>query len=142
MKKLDENKGACEKVNTSSAVAHKSDSKPQLKDRTAQQQGVEGAGKTQSSKSCPQQKDVDAKALNQHNGLPFVHQDPADKQKAPAKAQNVDRAPQLAECQRQLVPQKGKNESKGPAASAASREAVPSTSRAVSDMGCEVTHTR
>ncbi|NXP34383.1 MYLK3 kinase, partial [Leiothrix lutea] len=122
--------------------AHKSDSKPQLKDRTAQQQGVEGAGKTQSSKSCPQQKDVDAKALNQHNGLPFVHQDHADKQKAPAKAQNVDRAPHLAECQRQLVPQKaGKNESKGPAAGAASREAVPSTSRATSATGCEVTHT-
>ncbi|XP_072790453.1 myosin light chain kinase 3 isoform X4 [Taeniopygia guttata] len=143
VKKLVENKGACEKVNTASAVAHKADLKPQLKDRTAQQQGVEGAGKTQSSKSCPQQKDIDAKAVNQHNGLPFIHQDHADNQNAPAKAQKVDRAPGLDECHRQLVPQKaGKNENKAPAAGAASREAVPSTSRAVSDTGCEVTHTR
>ncbi|XP_066051089.1 myosin light chain kinase 3 isoform X1 [Chamaea fasciata] len=143
VKKLDENRGACEKVNTSSAVAHKPDSKPQLKDRTAQQQEVEGAGKPQSSKSCPQQKDIDAKTLNQHNGLPFVHQDHADNQKAPAKAQNVDRAPHLDECHRQPVPQKaGKKENKPTAASAASREAVPSTSRAISDTGCEVTHTR
>lgn len=140
MKKLDENKGACEKVNTSSAVGHKSDSKPQLKDRTAQQQGGEGAGKTQSTKSCPQQKDIDVKALNQHNGLLFVHQDHRENQNAPAKAQNVDRAPGPDECHRQLVHQKaGKNENK-PAA--ASREAVPSTSRAISDTGCEVTHTR
>ncbi|NWT55430.1 MYLK3 kinase, partial [Erythrocercus mccallii] len=123
--------------------AHKSDSKLQLKDRTAQQQGVEGAGKTQSSKSCPQQKDIDVKALNQHNGLPFVHQDHTDNQSAPAKAQNVDRAPRLAECHRQLVQQKaGKNENKAAAPSAAPREAVPSTSRAISDTGCEVTHTR
>ncbi|NWS28048.1 MYLK3 kinase, partial [Polioptila caerulea] len=122
--------------------AHKADSKPQLKDRTAQQQGVEGAGKTQSSKSCPQQKDIDVKALNQHNGLPFVHQDHAGSQNAPAKAQKVDRAPGLDECHRQLVHQKpGKNENKPPAPSAASREAVPSTSRALSDTGCEVTHT-
>ncbi|NXR56615.1 MYLK3 kinase, partial [Hippolais icterina] len=119
--------------------AHKSDSKAQLKDRTAQQQGAEGAGKTQSSKSCPQQKDIDVKALNQHNGLPFVHQDHADNQNAPAKAQNVDRAPCLDECHRQPVHQKaGKNENKP----AAAREAVPSTSRAISDTGCEVTHTR
>ncbi|NXO37364.1 MYLK3 kinase, partial [Locustella ochotensis] len=122
--------------------AHKSDSKPQLKDRTAQQQGVEGAGKTQSSKSCPQQKDIDVKALNQHNGLPFVHQDHADNQNTSAKAQNVARAPRLDECHRQPVHQKaGKNENKPAAASVASREAVPSTSRAVSDTGCEVTHT-
>ncbi|XP_058701921.1 myosin light chain kinase 3 isoform X2 [Poecile atricapillus] len=143
VKKLDENKGACEKVNTSSAVAHKADSKPQIKDRTAQQQGVEGAGKTQSSKSCPQQKDVDVKALNQHNGLPLVHQDHVGNQNAPAKTQNVDKAPRLDECHRQLVHQKpGKNENKPAAPSAASREAVPSTSRAISDTGCEVTHTR
>ncbi|NWI07614.1 MYLK3 kinase, partial [Tichodroma muraria] len=117
------------------AVAHKADSKPQLKDRTAQQQG---AGKTQSSKSCPQRKDIDVKALNQHNGLPFGHQDHADNQNAPAKAQNVDRAPGLDECHRQPVHQKpGKNENKPPAPSAASREAVPSTSRAISDTGCE-----
>ncbi|NXQ24176.1 MYLK3 kinase, partial [Alaudala cheleensis] len=120
------------------AVAHKSEPKAQLKDRTAQQQGGEGAGKTQSSKSCPQQKDIDVKALNQHNGLPFVHQDHADNHNAPAKAQKVDRAPHLDECHRQLVDQKaGKNENKA----AAPREAVPSTSRAISDTGCEVTHT-
>ncbi|NWH32891.1 MYLK3 kinase, partial [Chloropsis hardwickii] len=124
-------------------VAHKADSKPQPKDRTAQQQGAEGAGKAQSSKSCPQQKDIDVKALNQHNGLPFGHQDPAGNQNAPAKAQNVDRAPGLDECHRQLVHQKpGKNDNKPPAPSVASREAVPSTSRAISDTGCEVTHTR
>ncbi|XP_048172629.1 myosin light chain kinase 3 isoform X2 [Corvus hawaiiensis] len=143
VKKLDENKGACEKVNSSSAIAHKADSKPQLKERTAQQQGVESAGNIQSSKSSPQQKDVGVKALNQRNGLPFVHQDHAGSQNAPAKAQNVDRAPRLDECHRQLVHQKpGKNENKPPAPSAASREAVPSTSRAISDTGCEVTHTR
>ncbi|NWZ80509.1 MYLK3 kinase, partial [Poecile atricapillus] len=125
------------------AVAHKADSKPQIKDRTAQQQGVEGAGKTQSSKSCPQQKDIDVKALNQHNGLPLVHQDHVGNQNAPAKTQNVDKAPCLDECHRQLVHQKpGKNENKPAAPSAASREAVPSTSRAISDTGCEVTHTR
>ncbi|RMC09059.1 hypothetical protein DUI87_14064 [Hirundo rustica rustica] len=143
VKKLDENKGACEKVNTSSAAAHKSDSKPQLKDRTAQQQGVEGAGKTQSSKSCPQQKDIDVKALDQHNGLPSVHHDHADNKNTPARAQNVGRAPGLEECHRQLVHQKaGKNENKPAARSVVSREAVPSTSRAISDTGCEVTHTR
>ncbi|NXR16976.1 MYLK3 kinase, partial [Cinclus mexicanus] len=125
------------------AVAHKADPKPQVKDRTAQQQGVGGAGKTQSSKSCPQQKDINVKASNQNNGLPFVHQEHAGNQNAPAKAQNVDRAPSLDECHGQLVPQKpGKNESKPAAVSAAPREAVPSTSRAVSDTGCEVTHTR
>ncbi|NWU22311.1 MYLK3 kinase, partial [Dyaphorophyia castanea] len=122
--------------------AHKADSKPQLRERTAQQQGVEGAGNTQSSKSCPRQKDVDVKALNQHNGLPLVHQDHAGNQTAPAKAQNGDRAPRLDECCRQLVHQKpGKSENKPPAPSAASREAVPSTSQAISDTGCEVTHT-
>ncbi|NXU00527.1 MYLK3 kinase, partial [Buphagus erythrorhynchus] len=113
------------------AVAHKADSKPQLKDRTAQQQGVEGAGKTQSSKSCPQQKDIDVRASNQNNGLPLVHQDHAGNQNAPAKAQNVDRAPGLAECHRQLVHQKpGKNENKAGAGSVAARGAVP-------DSGCE-----
>ncbi|NWZ96256.1 MYLK3 kinase, partial [Nesospiza acunhae] len=116
------------------AAAHKADSKPQLKDRTAQQQGVEGAGKPQTSKSCPQQKDIDVKAVNQHNGLPFVHQDRGGNQNAPAEGQKGDRAPGPAECHRQLVHQKpGKNESKA----AASREAAPSTSRAISDTGCE-----
>ncbi|KAI1235396.1 Myosin light chain kinase 3, partial [Lamprotornis superbus] len=144
MKKPDEIKGACEKVNTSSAVANKADSKPQLKDRTAQQQGVEDAGKTQSSKSCPQQKDIDGRASNQNNGLPLVHQDHAGNQNAAAKAQNVDRAPGLAECHRQLVSSQkpGKKENKPGAGSVAAQEAVPSTSRAVSDTGCEVTHTR
>ncbi|NXF23927.1 MYLK3 kinase, partial [Rhodinocichla rosea] len=116
------------------AVARKADSKPQLKDRTAQQQGVEGAGKTQSSKSCLQQKDIAVKAVNQHNGLPFVHQDGAGNQNAPAEAQKGDKAPGPAECHRQLVHQKpGKNES----TAAAAREAAPSTSRAIHDTGCE-----
>nr|XP_009484881.1 PREDICTED: myosin light chain kinase 3 [Pelecanus crispus] len=109
-KKLDENKGACEKVNTSSAVAHKADSKPQVKERTVQQQAAE---------------------------------DHVGNQNVPAKAHDMDRAPHLDECHRQLVHQKlGENENKRPSSSAASREAVPSTSRAISDTGCEVTHTR
>ncbi|XP_032853975.2 myosin light chain kinase 3 isoform X2 [Tyto alba] len=142
-KKLDENKGACEKVNASSAVAHKADAKPKVKERTAQQQVVEGAGKTQSSKSCQQQKDVGVKALNQHNGLPFVNQDHAGNRNVPAKAHDMDRTPRLDECHRQLVHQKlRKNENKPPLLSEASREAVPSATRAVSDSGCEVTHTR
>ncbi|XP_029882767.1 myosin light chain kinase 3 isoform X4 [Aquila chrysaetos chrysaetos] len=142
-KKLDENKGACEKVNASSAVAHKADSKPQVKERTAQQQLVDGAGKTHSSKSCQQQKDVGVKALNQHNGLPFVNQDHVGNQNVPAKAHDMDRAPRLDKCHRQLVHQKlRENENKPPSSSAASREAVPSTSQAISDTGCEVTHTR
>ncbi|NWU64029.1 MYLK3 kinase, partial [Pterocles burchelli] len=120
------------------AVAHKADSKPQVKERTAQQQAVEGAGKTQSFKSCQQQKDVGVKALNQHNGLPFVNQDHVGNQNVPAKAHDMDRAPRLDECRRQLVHQKlGENENKPPLSSVASREAVPSTSRAISDTGCE-----
>ncbi|NXX20611.1 MYLK3 kinase, partial [Podargus strigoides] len=123
------------------AVAHKADSKPQIKERTAQQQAVEGAGKTQSSKSCQQQKDIGVKALNQHNGLPFVNQDHAGNQNVPSKAHDMDRAPHLDECHRQLVHQKlQENENKPPLLSAASREAVPCTSRAISDTGCEVTH--
>ncbi|KAM6063532.1 myosin light chain kinase 3 isoform 1-T1 [Theristicus caerulescens] len=142
-KKLDENKGACEKVNASSAVAHKADSKPQVKETVAQQQAVEGAGKTHSSKSCQQQKDVGVKALNQHNGLPFVNQDHVGNQNVPAKAHDMDRAPHLDECHRQLVHQKlRENENKPPSTSVASREAVPSTSQAISDTEREVTHTR
>ncbi|NXT94416.1 MYLK3 kinase, partial [Anhinga rufa] len=125
-----------------SAVAHKADSKPQVKERTAQQQAVEGDGKTHSSKSCQQQKDVGVKALNQHNGLPFVNQDHVGNQNVPAKAHDMDRVPHLDECHRQLVHQKlRENENKPPSSSAASREAVPSTSQAISDSGCEVTHT-
>ncbi|OPJ86466.1 myosin light chain kinase 3 isoform A [Patagioenas fasciata monilis] len=142
-KKLDEKKGACEKVNTCSAVAHKADSKPQFKERTVQQQAVEGAGKTHGSKSCQQQKDIGVKALNQHNGPPSVNQDHAGNQNVPAKAHDTDRAPCPDECHRVLVHQKpGENENKAPRCSAASREAVPSTSQAISDTGCEVTHSR
>ncbi|XP_027540810.1 myosin light chain kinase 3 [Neopelma chrysocephalum] len=142
-KKLDENKGTCEKVNTSGAVAHKGDSKPQVKERTAQQQVVEGAVKTHSGKSFQQQRDIGVEALNQHNGLPFIHEDHVGNQNVPAKAQIMDRAPRPDECHRQLVHQKlGKNENKPPASSVAPREAVPSTSQAISDTGREVTHTR
>ncbi|KAM6250446.1 myosin light chain kinase 3 isoform 1-T1 [Spheniscus humboldti] len=142
-KKLDENKGASEKMNTSSAVACKADSKPQVKERTVQQQAVEGAGKAHSSKSCQQQKDVGVKALNQHNGLPVINQDHVGNQNVPAKAHDMDRAPHLDECHRQLVHQKlRENENKPPSSSAASRGAVPSTSQAISDTGCGVTHTR
>ncbi|NWQ70244.1 MYLK3 kinase, partial [Neopipo cinnamomea] len=133
---------ACEKVNTSGAVAHKADSKPQVKERTSQEQVVEGAGKTHSNKSSQQQKDIGVKGLNQHNGLPLIHEDHVGNQNVPTKAQNMDRAPCPDECHRQLVHQKlGKNENKPPPSSAASREAVPSTSQAISDTGCEVTHT-
>ncbi|NXK10516.1 MYLK3 kinase, partial [Herpetotheres cachinnans] len=120
------------------AVAHKADSKPQVTERTAQQPVVEGAGKTHSSKSCQQQKDVGVKALNQHNGLPFVNKEHVGNQNVPAKAHDMDRAPCLDECHEQLVHQKlRRNENKPPSPSAASREAVPSTSRAVSDTGCK-----
>uniref|UniRef100_A0A8B9TGI0 Myosin light chain kinase 3 n=1 Tax=Anas platyrhynchos TaxID=8839 RepID=A0A8B9TGI0_ANAPL len=143
VKKLNLNKEACEKVNASSVVANKSDSKSQAKERTAQQQAVEGAGKKQSSKSCQQQKDVGVKALNQHNGLPFVNQDHVGNQNVPVKAHDMDGAPRLDECSRQPVHQKlGENENKPPLPSAASREAVPSPSQAISDTGCEVTSTR
>ncbi|XP_010073348.1 PREDICTED: myosin light chain kinase 3-like [Pterocles gutturalis] len=109
-KKLDASKGACEKVIAAGAVAHKADSKPQVKERTAQQQAVE---------------------------------DHVGNQNVPAKAHDTDRAPRLDECHKQLVHQKlGENENKPPLSSVASREAVPSTSRAISDTGCEVTHTR
>ncbi|XP_010159695.1 PREDICTED: myosin light chain kinase 3 [Eurypyga helias] len=105
-KKLDENKGPCKKVNASSAVAHRADFKPQVKEGTA---------------------------IEDHVG----------NQNVPAKAHDTDRTPHLDECHRQLVHQKlGENENKPPSSSAASREAVPSTSQAISDTGCEVTHTR
>ncbi|KAM6354118.1 myosin light chain kinase 3 [Alca torda] len=142
-KKLDENNGVRAKVNASSAVAHKADPKPQVKERRAQQQAVEGAGKTHSSKSCQQPKDVGVKTLNQHNSLPFVNQDHVGNQNVPAKAHDMDRALRLDECHGQLVHQKlRENENKPPSSSAASREAGPSTSRAISDTGCEVTRTR
>ncbi|NWR29417.1 MYLK3 kinase, partial [Tachuris rubrigastra] len=116
--------------------AHKADSKPQVKERTAQQQVVEGVDKTRSNKSSQQQKDIDVKALNQHNGLPLIHEHHVGNQNVPAKAQNLDRAPCPDQCHRQLVHQKlGKNENKPPPPSVASREAVPSTSQAISDMG-------
>ncbi|XP_074769814.1 myosin light chain kinase 3 isoform X1 [Athene noctua] len=141
-KKLDENKGACEKVNASSAVAHKADSKPQAKERTVQQQVVEGAGKTQNSKSCQQQKDIGVKALNQHNGLPSINQDHVGNQNVPAKAHDTAGVPRLDECHRPLVHEKLRKYENKPLSSAASREAVPSTARAISDTGCEVTRTR
>uniref|UniRef100_A0A803WG10 Myosin light chain kinase 3 n=1 Tax=Ficedula albicollis TaxID=59894 RepID=A0A803WG10_FICAL len=105
VKKPDEVKGACEKVNTSSAVASKAESKAQPKDRPAQQQGTEGAGKTPSSKSCPQQRDIDVRAPSQSNGLPSVHQDRAGSHSAAAEAQEAGRAPGPAEGRRQRVPQ-------------------------------------
>ncbi|KAM4637864.1 myosin light chain kinase 3 [Amazona ochrocephala] len=138
-KTLDENKGACETVNISNAVTHKTDSKLQVKERIAQQQVVEGAGKTHSSKSCQQRKELGVKDLNQHNGLPFINQDHVGNQNVPAKAHDVD----LDKCHRQLVHQKlGEDENRPSLSSVASWEAVPSTSRAISDTGCEVTHTR
>ncbi|XP_053934618.1 myosin light chain kinase 3 isoform X2 [Cuculus canorus] len=140
---LDVQKRACGKVDASSAIAHKADSKPQVKERRVQQQAAEGAGKTHGSKSCQQQKDIGVKALNQHNGLSFVNQDHLGNQNVPAKAHDMDRAPCLEGCHGQPVHQQlGKNENKPPPSSVASREAVPSTSQAVSDTGCEVTHTR
>ncbi|XP_061211624.1 myosin light chain kinase 3 isoform X2 [Neopsephotus bourkii] len=138
-KKLHDNKGACETVNISSAVTQKTDSKLQVKERAAQQQVVEGAGKTHSSKSCKQQMELGVKDLNQHNGLPFINQDHVGNQNVPAKAHDVD----LDECHRQLVHQKlGEDENRPSFSSVASWEAVPSTSRAIYDTGCEVTHTR
>ncbi|NWH24454.1 MYLK3 kinase, partial [Grus americana] len=118
--------------------ACKADSKPQVKERTTQQQVVEGAGKTHSPESCQEQKDVGVKALNQHNGLPLVNQAHVGSQNVPAKARGTDRASHLGACHRQLVHQKlGENENKPPSSSVASREAVPSTSQAISHTGCE-----
>lgn len=140
VKKLDENSGGCKKVNASSAVAHKADSRPQTKERTAQQKAVEGTGKAW---SCQQQKDVGVKALNQHNGLPFINQDHVGNQDVPVKAHNMDRTPRPDECHKQLFHQNLKeNEKKPPSQSMALQEAVPSTSQAISDTGCEVTQTR
>ncbi|XP_062442061.1 myosin light chain kinase 3 [Rhea pennata] len=142
-KKSEENSGAFEKVNTSSATAQKIDSKLQVKERPAPLQAAEGAGKAQSSKVCQQRKDTGVKALNQHNGLPFANQDRVGNQSAPAKANDTDRAPRLEERCRQLFHQKlGQDEPKPVRLSAASREAAPSVSRAISDAGCEVTCTR
>ncbi|XP_064016379.1 myosin light chain kinase 3 isoform X2 [Pogoniulus pusillus] len=142
-KKPDENKGPCEKVNACSAVAYKADSKPQDQERTVQQQVVEGASKTHSSENCQQQKDIGVKALDQHNGLPSVSQDCVGKHNVPAETNDTKSAPHLDECHRQLVHQKlEENENKPPSLSAASQEAVPSPSRAISDTGREVTHTR
>ncbi|NXD39149.1 MYLK3 kinase, partial [Copsychus sechellarum] len=120
------------------AVASKAESKAQPKDRTAQQQGAEGAGKPQSSKSCPQQRDIGVRASNQNNGLPSVHQDHAGSRSAPTGAREVGRA---AGCPGQPAPQEpGRDGSGAGAASAASRGAVPCTPRG-SDTGAEVTHT-
>ncbi|XP_016156682.1 PREDICTED: myosin light chain kinase 3 [Ficedula albicollis] len=140
VKKPDEVKGACEKVNTSSAVASKAESKAQPKDRPAQQQGTEGAGKTPSSKSCPQQRDIDVRAPSQSNGLPSVHQDRAGSHSAAAEAQEAGRAPGPAEGRRQRVPQEPGSDGGG-AAGPAWRGALPSTPRP-GDTGGEVTHTR
>ncbi|XP_056356585.1 myosin light chain kinase 3 isoform X2 [Oenanthe melanoleuca] len=128
VKKPDEVKAACEKVNICSAAASKAEPQAQPKDRTAQQQGAEGAGKAQSSKSCPQQRDIDVRASSQKNGL---H---AGSPSAAAEAQGP------AECHGQHVLQEpGSSGSSGSRAGAAS--AGPSTSRPC-DTGREVTHTR
>ncbi|XP_042677310.1 myosin light chain kinase 3 isoform X3 [Centrocercus urophasianus] len=140
VKKLDEDSRGCKKVNASIAVAYKADSRPQAKERTAQQKAVEGTGKAW---SCQQQKDFGVKALNQHNGLPFINQDHVGNQDVPVKAHNMGRAPCPEECHKQLFHQKPKeNENKPPSRSMALQEAVPSTSQALSDTGCEVTQTR
>ncbi|POI34999.1 hypothetical protein CIB84_001249, partial [Bambusicola thoracicus] len=140
VKKLDENSGGCKKVNALSAVAHRADSRPQTKERTAQQKAIEGTGKAW---SCQQQKDVGVKALNQRNGLPFINQDHVANQDVSVKAHNMDRTPCPDECHKQLFHQKLKDsENKSPSQSLALQEAVPSTSQAISDTGCEVTQTR
>ncbi|NXA35005.1 MYLK3 kinase, partial [Eudromia elegans] len=127
-------------VNSSTATTRKVDSKPQVKERTAGLQAVEGAGKTQSSKICQPPKDIGVKALSQHNGLPSLRQDPVGTQSAPAKTKDVDRAPHLEEHHRQLLQQKlGEKEPKPARLGAASREAAPSTSQAVPDTGSDVT---
>lgn len=127
-------------MNASSDVADKPDSRPQTKERTAQQKVVEGTGKAW---SCQQQKDLGVKALNQHNGLPFINRDHVGNQDVPVKVHNVGRALCPDECHKQLFHQKLKeNENKPPSQSMALQEAVPSTSQAISGTGCEVTQTR
>uniref|UniRef100_A0A669R6J9 Myosin light chain kinase 3 n=1 Tax=Phasianus colchicus TaxID=9054 RepID=A0A669R6J9_PHACC len=140
VKKLEENSRGCKKVNASIAVAHKADSRPQAKERTAQQKAVEDTGKAW---SCHQQKDFDVKALNQRNGLPFINQDHVGNQDVPVKAHNMGKSPCSNECHKQLFHQKLKeNENKPLSQSMALQEAVPSTSQALSDTACEVTQTR
>ncbi|NWI15089.1 MYLK3 kinase, partial [Crypturellus soui] len=130
-------------MNSSTATTRQVDLKPQVKERIAQLQAVEGAGKTQSSKICQQPKDIGVKALNQHNGLPSLHQEPVGTQNAPAKEKNVSRAQHLEEHHRRQLHQKlGEKEVKPAQLDAASQEAAPSTSQAMSDAGCEVTRTR
>ncbi|NWJ02055.1 MYLK3 kinase, partial [Crypturellus undulatus] len=125
-------------MNSSTATTHQVDLKPQVKERIAQLQAVEGAGKTQSSQICQQPKDIGVKALNQHNGLPSLHQEPVGTQSAPAKAKNVGRAPHLEEHHKRQLHQKlGEKEVKPAQLDAASREAAPSTSWAMSDAGRE-----
>ncbi|NWR76933.1 MYLK3 kinase, partial [Centropus unirufus] len=118
--------------------AYRADSKPQVKERRAQQQAAEGTGKTQDSESCQQQKDVGVKALNQHSSLPFTSRDHVGNQTVPAKAWDPDRAPEPEQGPSQPGQQRlAENENKAPRPSVALREASPSTSQALSGPRCE-----
>ncbi|XP_053905145.1 myosin light chain kinase 3 isoform X4 [Malaclemys terrapin pileata] len=141
--KLDENNGACEKVNSFNAVVSKVDSSPQVKERTTQLQTIAGSGKTNSSKNCQPQKDTGIKTLIPNHGLPFINHGPVGNKNVIAEAIDKDRAPGLEEHYRKPINQKSKeSENKPSTLSAISMEAVPSTSKSVSRGGCEVIRTR
>ncbi|TFK09006.1 Myosin light chain kinase 3 [Platysternon megacephalum] len=141
--KLDENNGACEKVNSFNAVVSKVDSSPQVKERTTQLQTIAGSGKTNSSKNCQPQKDTGIKALIPNHGLPFINHGPVGNKNVIVEAIDKDREPGLEEHHRKPINQKSKeSENKPSTLSTISMEAVPSTSKSISRAGCEVIRTR
>ncbi|XP_074929943.1 myosin light chain kinase 3 [Chelonoidis abingdonii] len=141
--KLDENNGACEKVNSFSAVVSKVDSSPQVKERTTQLQTIAGSGKTNSSKNCQPQKDTVITALIPNHGLPFINHGPVGNKNVITEGIDKDRAPGLEEHHRKSINQKSKeSENKASTLSAMTMEAMPSTSKSVSRAGCEVIRTR
>ncbi|XP_067406498.1 myosin light chain kinase 3 isoform X1 [Emydura macquarii macquarii] len=141
--KLDENNGACEKVNSFSAVVSKVDSSLQVRERTTQLQTVAGSGKTNSSKNCQPQKDTGNKTLIPNSGLPFINHGLMGSKNVTPEAIDMDKAPGLEDHHRKPINQKSKeSENKPSTCSATSMEAMPSTSKSVSGAGCEVIRTR
>ncbi|XP_050779020.1 myosin light chain kinase 3 isoform X2 [Gopherus flavomarginatus] len=141
--KLDENNGACEKVNSFNAVVSKVDSSPQVKERTTQLQTIADSGKTNSSKNCQPQKDTVITTLIPNHGLPFINHGPVGNKNVIAEGIDKDRAPGLEEHHGKPINQKSKeSENKASTLSAMTMEAVPSTSKSVSRAGCEVIRTR
>ncbi|XP_030437101.1 myosin light chain kinase 3 [Gopherus evgoodei] len=141
--KLDENNGACEKVNSFNAVVSKVDSSPQIKERITQLQTIADSGKTNSSKNCQPQKDTIITALIPNHDLSFINHGPVGNKNVIAEGIDKDRAPGLEEHHRKPINQKSKeSENKASTLSTMTMETVPSTSKSVSRAGCEVIRTR